>query len=127
MDEEYDDAEFSNSTASRIVNDPKEISSNPRKPQPLQKADNVGSTIISRTTNILGGLFSIASKIIDAKAEATVEGIGIASRTAEDIANSQTAGKFINATVKAGSAAVEGARRIGGAIVEGGRVGAGVA
>ena len=138
IDEEYDDDIFDNTTSSRIVNEPKQdsdtiddtpqiLNKTKNVPKPLEKVDNVGSAVISSATNIFGSLFGIASRILDVKAEATVEGIGIASRTAEDIANSNTAGKFVNATLKAGGVAVEGIGRLGGAIIEGSRVGIGAA
>merc|ERR1712001_595791 len=46
------------------------------------------------------------------------------SRTAEDIANSKSADKFIDASVKAGRIAVDGTIRLGEIVVEGSKIAA---
>ena len=91
IDEEYEDGMLDNITSSKIVNNPEEdsytiddapqtLNTTHDAPKPLEKADNVGSAILSSATNIFGSLFGIASRIIDVKTEAAVEGIGIAGR-----------------------------------------------
>ena len=126
LDIEIDNEEIEdmlNTTVSRIVNDPIESNSNKSAlSEKLDVADDLGVKIVSNAQNIFGSLISIASNLFDIKTKAAVQGIDTASKTAEAISNSETAGKIIDTGTSIAKVAGEGAIRLGETVAVGGKI-----
>ena len=124
IEEGSGEGDLVNTTNTRIVNDPPLENSTNKSivVEKLDKVDNVGANLVSNAQNIFGSFINIASNLFDIKTKATVKGIGAASRTANTLAKSDTAGKLRDAGENAAKVAGEGARRLGETVVVGGKI-----